>query len=162
MEQIHEGKADPGFDVPDDVVEAQVCRKSGKLAVHGVCDSDPRGSAVYTEYFARGTIPTEMCDKHTTVSVCAESHDYPTSYCPSTVSRTIMIVPESDEETDDSAVNVYGYCSIHTAEHPNGLPSEEDDGGEGGSGDSDSGGGSGSAKPGSSIGTVGPGASLNN
>ncbi len=148
MEQIHEGKADPGFAVPEDVVEAQVCRKSGKLAVHGVCDSDPRGSAVVTEYFARGTIPTEMCDKHTTVSVCADSHEYPTSFCPSTVSRTIMIVPESDEETDDSAVNVYGYCSIHTAEHPNGLPSEEGDGDAGGDADGGGNGSGGSGGPG--------------
>ena len=89
-----------------------------------------------------------------------------------------MIVPESDEETDDSAVNVYDYCSIHTAEHPNGLPSEEGDGGAGGDADGGGsgsggsggpgGGGSGSsgggpggqAKPSGSIGTVGPGANL--
>ena len=159
MEQVHEGLADTGFTVPEDVVEAQVCRKSGKLSVHGVCDGDPRGSAVYTEYFARGTIPTEMCDKHTSVTVCAESRQYPTSYCGSTVSRTIMIVPESEEYTDDSAVNVHGYCTIHTAEHPGGIPAEAE-GGDGGEAGESSGGGSDSGSGGSSGGSGprGPGA----
>ena len=58
MERVHEGLSDPGFAVPDSVETAQICRKSGKLAVSGVCSNDPRGDAVYTEYFAKGTVLT--------------------------------------------------------------------------------------------------------
>lgn len=57
---------------PDGVTTANVCRLSGKLAVEGcrhaeVVDKDGRleeRSLVYTEYFARGTVPTAECDLH--------------------------------------------------------------------------------------------------
>ena len=46
------------------IVQAQVCRKSGKLPTSG-CYADYRGSSVITEYFAEGTVPTTNCDRHT-------------------------------------------------------------------------------------------------
>jgi len=116
MEQAHAGLSDPGFPVPESVVQAEICRKSGKLAVHDVCRYDPRGSAVYTEYFARGTIPAEMCDKHSTATVCAVTHLLPTSYCPETTTRVTMIVPESDAETDDTVFTADTWCYLHTAD----------------------------------------------
>ena len=70
MNRVHEGLSDPGFAVPDSIETAEICRKSGKRAVSGVCNHDPR-DAVYTEYFAKGTAPTEVCDKHVEVTVCA-------------------------------------------------------------------------------------------
>ena len=63
-----------------------------------------------------------------------------------------MIVPESEEYTDDSAVNVHGYCTIHTAEHPGGMPAEAEGGDSG-----EAGGGSGSAGSSSGGGSSGPG-----
>ena len=82
MTRIHEGKTDPGFIKPEDIVEAQVCRKSGKLPTSG-CYQDYRGSAVITELFAKGTVPTEKCTYHT--------------------SWGAMLVPENlrDLDTDD-------------------------------------------------------------
>ena len=82
MTKIHEGKADPGFSKPEDIEEAQVCRKSGKLPTSG-CYQDYRGSAVITELFAKGTVPTEKCTYHT--------------------SWGAMLVPENlrDLDTDD-------------------------------------------------------------
>lgn len=82
MTRIHEGKTDPGFSRPEDIVEAQVCRKSGKLPTSG-CYQDYRGSAVITELFAKGTVPTEKCTYHT--------------------SWGAMLVPENlrDLDTDD-------------------------------------------------------------
>ena len=114
MEQVHQGKPDPGFVMPDSIVTADICRKSGKLPVKGVCSNDPRGDAVYTEFFARGTIPTEMCDKHTTMSVCAVTGLLPTPYCPTT-SRVVMVVPDSEVETDDSRLTPQRRCNIHTS-----------------------------------------------
>ncbi len=118
MTRVHEGLPDPGFTQPESVVTAPICRKSGKLAVSGVCTNDPRGSAVYTEYFAVGTVPTEYCDVHTTMTVCSESGKLPTPYCPSTTSSVCMILPEGENGvTDDSVFSSTGEtCDIHSAD----------------------------------------------
>ncbi len=115
MTRIHEGLSDPGFKVPDSVEQVEVCRKSGKLPIAGVCSSDPRGSAVYTEYFAKGTAPTETCDHHVRVSVCGVSGGTPTAYCPADqiVSKTFMSVPD-EGYTDDSKYAMPGPCTVHT------------------------------------------------
>lgn len=66
MTQVHEGMSDPGFQMPSNIVTATVCHKSGKRD-NGLCSADYRGSALYNEYFAAGTEPSEidLCDKHT-------------------------------------------------------------------------------------------------
>lgn len=118
MNKIHEGLPDPGFTQPYSVETAVICRKSGKLAIDGVCSHDPRGNATYTEYFARGTVPTEVCDVHVAVTVCPESGQLPTSYCPGRSTRICIKLPEGEDTsrgTDDSSYTVPGYCYIHTA-----------------------------------------------
>jgi len=115
MNRVHEGLEDPGFPVPDSVETAQICRKSGKRAVSGVCTEDPRGNAVYTEYFAKGTAPTEVCDKHVAVTVCAQSGMRPTPYCPLKSSKICMVLPDGEEGvTDDSYFGIPGYCPLHS------------------------------------------------
>lgn len=117
MTRIHEGLADTGFEVPASVEQAAVCRKSGMLPSPGVCEADPRGSAVHTEYFAKGTVPTEVCDHHVKYTVCAESGGIPTEYCPeeSRVSRTFMVIPDGESGgTDDTHYRMPGTCPIHT------------------------------------------------
>lgn len=115
MDRVHEGLSDPGFAVPESVETAQICRKSGKLAVSGVCTNDPRGNAVYTEYFAKGTVPTEVCDKHIVVTVCSATGRKPTEFCPERRSRVCMALPQDEEgSTDDSAFGIPGYCNVHT------------------------------------------------
>ena len=115
MTRVHEGKEDPGFTKPADIEEVTICRKSGKLAIPGVCEYDPRGNATYTEYFARGTAPSETCDHHVSIEVCADSRQRPTQYCPHIVSRVIIKTPEgSKSQTDDSYFSWPGKCSIHS------------------------------------------------
>ncbi len=117
MTRIHEGMADTGFEVPSSIEQAAVCRKSGMLPSPGVCEADPRGSAVHTEYFAKGTAPTEVCDHHVKYTVCAESGGIPTEYCPeeSRVSRTFMVIPDGESGgTDDTHYRMPGTCPIHT------------------------------------------------
>ena len=115
MSRVHEGLSDPGFTVPDSIETAQICRKSGKLAVAGVCDHDPRGSTVYTEYFAKGTVPTEVCDKHVAVTVCADSGLRATAYCPNKTTRVCMVLPNGETATtDDSHFAIPGECNIHS------------------------------------------------
>lgn len=118
MTRVHEELADTGFPVPSSVETAEVCRKSGMLPSPGVCQYDGRGSAVRTEYFAKGTVPTEVCDHHVRMTVCAESGGRPTQYCPvgSRVSRTFMVIPEGETGgTDDTRYRLPGYCSVHSA-----------------------------------------------
>lgn len=131
MSRVHEGLSDTGFEVPDSVESAKICRKSGKLAIAGVCDSDPRGSAVYTEYFAKGTVPTEICDHHVQITVCSESGGSVTEFCPEEgrTSRTCMIVPEGESGgTDDSRYVRPAPCTVHTQAAVT-EPAETDDAG---------------------------------
>ena len=117
MAPAHEGLADTGFPVPDSIETASVCRKSGMLPNPGVCEADPRGSAVYTEYFAKGTVPTQVCDHHVAITVCGESGGLPTEFCPleSRHSRTVLVTPEGESGgTDDSRYAMPGPCTVHT------------------------------------------------
>lgn len=117
MARAHEGLADTGFPVPDSIETASVCRKSGMLPNPGVCEADPRGSAVYTEYFAKGTVPTQVCDHHVAITVCGESGGLPTEFCPleSRHSRTVLVTPEGESGgTDDSRYAMPGPCTVHT------------------------------------------------
>lgn len=117
MARAHEGLADTGFPVPDSIETASVCRKSGMLPNPGVCEADPRGSTVYTEYFAKGTVPTQVCDHHVAITVCGESGGLPTEFCPleSRHSRTVLVTPEGESGgTDDSRYAMPGPCTVHT------------------------------------------------
>lgn len=117
MSRVHEGLADTGFPVPSSVTTVSVCRKSGKLASPGVCENDPRGSAVYTEYFAKGSEPTEVCDHHMATTVCSASGGLPTEFCPEElkVTRTFMLTPEGETgQTADTPYRLPGYCTVHT------------------------------------------------
>jgi len=115
MTRVHEGKTDPGFAVPDSIETAEICRKSGKLAVPGVCNHDPRGDATYTEYFAKGTVPTDMCDTHVRATVCSVSGLLPGSWCPKTTLIRIAIPAGETGMTDDTPYAMpTRYCSGHS------------------------------------------------
>lgn len=70
------------FTPPSNIVKAAVCKKSGKLAVNGVCDHDPRGNMIEYEYFDKNTIPEKTCDTHVAVQVCKESGYPANDHCP--------------------------------------------------------------------------------
>lgn len=120
MERVHEGLEYKDFPMPSGITSAAVCKKSGKLAVEGLCDADPRGSMVETEYFAAGTAPTEVCDHHVSVTICTESGLPANEFCPESSKQTsVYIVGGSagtaDEPyllTDETAASI---CNIHNA-----------------------------------------------
>jgi penicillin-binding protein 1A len=58
MKQATKGDKPDAFKAPEGLVSAAVCRLSGKRP-NGLCDR------VITEYFARGAVPTQLCDVHT-------------------------------------------------------------------------------------------------
>lgn len=101
MKRLHEDLPNTTFTKPSGIVTAQVCKTSGKLAVAGVCDSDPRGSRVYTEYFAEGTQPTDYCDHHIRANICAESGQIIGAYCPPTSYQTGIYIIGGTPGTED-------------------------------------------------------------
>lgn len=114
MTRVHENLPDPGFPVPDSVIPAEICRKSGKLAIPGVCSADPRGNAVYTEYFAKGTVPTEVCDVHVLVTICEATGMLPEASCPQATAVRIALPSDATDSTDDSAFAMpSGQCPGH-------------------------------------------------
>ncbi len=72
MKTATKGNKASWLKAPAGVVSANVCRVSGKLASEGcehadVIDANGRltqRSMVYTEHFARGTVPTSTCEVH--------------------------------------------------------------------------------------------------
>ncbi|MCR4694000.1 MAG: PBP1A family penicillin-binding protein [Pseudobutyrivibrio sp.] len=118
MSRIHQGLAYKDFTRPEGIVEVQVCAKSGKLAAPGICEHDPRGSQVYTEYFEEGTEPTEYCDVHYAGTVCTQSHMFATSGCPYLSGVFIVggAVGTEDEPFSVDAATFGQYCPLHGGE----------------------------------------------
>lgn len=130
MEEIHKDLPYKEFERPEGIVTAKICTESGKLAVEGLCDEDPRGSTVRTEYFVKGTEPKEPCDVHVKEKICTESGLFANEYCPEdTVEEKVFIVrPEPLDESMFTGSNppriadrqyeippsmVGEYCNIH-------------------------------------------------
>jgi penicillin-binding protein 1A len=121
MERIHQDLPRKEFTQPSGIVTATVCKKSGKLAIEGVCDCDPRGSTVYTEYFAQDTVPTEYCDHHVRLDVCTASGQIANEYCPADQRiSSVYIVGGSlgtwDEPYLASEEFLNTQCTVHNAE----------------------------------------------
>ena len=91
MSKIHENLENKAFNVPADIVTATVCTQSGKLPIPGMCDE-----TLKTEYFAKGTVPTETCDVHYQGMVCEYSGLPATEFCPFGVPGTVTMTPALD------------------------------------------------------------------
>lgn len=118
MQRIHEGLEYKDFTQPDGIVTATVCKKSGKLAVEGLCDCDPRGSMVETEYFAAGTEPTEVCDHHISATICTASGMLANEFCPAENRQTSVYIIGGSPDTEDGPyllTDTQNQCTIHTA-----------------------------------------------
>ena len=116
MSRIHEDLPYVDFYKPEDIVEVAVCKESGKLPIEGVCDCDPRGSAVITEYFASGTEPTEYCDRHTYASKCNDSGMLAGPGCWSSTYGIYIL--GGSYESEDAPFAVNGLCSWHNYVEP--------------------------------------------
>lgn len=94
MDRITENLPDAAFPVPSNMVLCRICTKSGKLA-SSACDCDDRSSIIENEYFIAGTEPTEYCDLHSSVNVCAVSGLLPGPNCINTKGAAIIKLPEN-------------------------------------------------------------------
>lgn len=175
MQRIHENLPRKEFTQPSGIVTATVCKKSGKLAIEGVCDADPRGSMVYTEYFDKDSVPTETCDHHVKVDICSASGQIAGEYCPVENRVPTVYIIGGTAETEDGpyliteeALNTV--CSVHTSSNSSsesgttegtvkpsveGTITENKPQTENGSGESSTGGSTGGSSGGSSGGASG-------
>ena len=96
MEAIHKEKklAYKEFTMPDSILTATVCTKSGLLAKMGVCDAYSGGSTVRSEYFAKGTVPTEYCDCHVIATICLDTGHLATEYCTNVEEQVLLVKDE--------------------------------------------------------------------
>lgn len=70
MSRIHEDLPNQTFPIPADIVQVEICTRSGKLPVAGVCDGHTK-----SEYFEVGTEPTTYCDIHFSGLICCYHQD---------------------------------------------------------------------------------------
>lgn len=148
MEKIHQtaNKEYAEFKQPENIVTANICTKSGKLAVEGLCDSFTR-----TEYFDVATVPTETCDAHVKYRICTISGELAGEHCPSQyVIEKVFLLKEETGTTEDtpyvlSPSTASRTCGIHKGyaapedpeenngkEGPEEEPGENETGGEAG------------------------------
>lgn len=103
MEKIHQKLETKEFKKPDSIVSATICTKCGKLAIDGVCNKAVGGSTMRTEYFAKGTVPTENCDCHVKVRVCSASDRTPTEFCPEElITEKVYLTKDETAKTLDT------------------------------------------------------------
>ena len=124
MSRVHQGLENKDFTKPSGIVQATICTKSGKLAIPGVCDSDGRSGIVVNEYFAEGTQPTETCDKHVLVNICADTGLLATSMCPNQIVQSKVLLPAMQDGVAEAVTldTAYGIsanlqaatCTVHS------------------------------------------------
>ena len=118
MKRIHEGLEYRDFPMPSGITSATVCKKSGLLGLEDVCALDPRGSMLYSEYFSSGSVPSQTCDHHVALDVCAESGMIAGIYCPN-ITKSVFIVNGTPGTQDgDILYNeqlLNNVCTLHDA-----------------------------------------------
>ena len=91
MQRVHENLPDIGFIMPSTIHQVEICTMSGKLPKEGYCDGCRR-----KEFFAEGTEPTEECDVHYHVMLCAYDNLPATEFCPFCYEGTAIVAPVED------------------------------------------------------------------
>ena len=141
MEEIHRGLEYKDFERPSGITSAKICTVSGKLAVEGLCDHDPRGaSIVRNEIYAAGTQPTEPCTQHMVYTVCKDSRMTPHEGCPAESVETkvgfVRLIPfDGPEKVADKdyevpkAVLEHEACTLHSHSSVPGGPIIDEPGG---------------------------------
>lgn len=118
MERVHiaKGLEKKTFTMPNSIVTAKVCTKSGKLAVEGLCDHYIGGDSVQVEYFAKGTEPTEKCNVHVKATICKESSALATEYCPKNKKKENVYLDKVETGVTDDTPYVLpkDTCTVHS------------------------------------------------
>ena len=135
MSKIHSQKGLSNRDILEGdptqygLVKATTCAVSGQLATDA-CRNDAMGYGTVTDWWAQGTVPTVSCQMHVTQSVCADSGQPASPYCPSVVHKGVVTIPKGhplykfigtqyesvlEEYLGAAAAYSGGVCSYHTS-----------------------------------------------
>lgn len=93
MEEIHQELPNKAFPIPDDIVTAVICSRSGKLPLPGLCE---QRETLRTEYFAEGTVPTDFCNAHYQGIICQHSRLPACDNCPFKIPGVLDLYPPED------------------------------------------------------------------
>ena len=109
MSKIHKGLSDkPIIDASAEelgLVEVSVCKVTGLRATES-CKADINGDTPTSNYTLKGSVPTEECNAHKTVSVCKDTLKMASSTCP--IEKQIQItILEKTDKVDDTTYNTY-------------------------------------------------------
>ena len=114
------------------LTKVTTCGVSGKLATDA-CRNDSNGYKVVTDYWKKGTAPTEYCDMHTMQTVCMESGMPASPFCSYTEQKGVIVIPPTNrlyqligtqyqsvlEQYLGSAAAYSGQvCTLHSAANP--------------------------------------------
>lgn len=118
MERIHieKGLEKKSFTMPDSIVSAKICTKSGKLAVEGLCDHYIGGNSTRVEYFAKGSEPIEKCDVHVKATICKDSSALATEFCPIGSHKEAVYLNKTETGVTDDTPYILpkDKCSVHS------------------------------------------------
>lgn len=145
------------FETGTNIEEVEICTKCGKRAVKGLCENAIHGDGTETVCFASGTAPTEKCDCHVMVAICADSGELSGPYCKHEEGRVYLksAVPGTEEEQyvlPASLSDPKVTCHTHTSLWDKWFGSGSNNNGNGSSGGT---GGSGSGNNGGTSGNNG-------
>lgn len=108
MKRIHADLEYKEFDKPAGITTQVVCNQSGLLPIPGVCEADPRGSTLITEYFDIENMPKPedevfgdvYCNHHVALNICTSSGLIADTGCPQDqIQRAIYLVGLSEGST---------------------------------------------------------------
>jgi len=120
MERVHENLPNTQFEVPEGIVIQDICTRSGKLPIPGLCDA-----TIKSEIFADGTVPMESCNIHYQGDICAydmlpASYECPFKYSgitelalieePSLIPGSTMITVHEDGTQTVTVPNTATHC----------------------------------------------------
>lgn len=77
MERVHENLPIETFPIPSGLVQAEICSKSGKLPIPGLCDAH-----IKLEYFTEDTVPLDFCNIHYQGEICSYDNLPASAECP--------------------------------------------------------------------------------
>lgn len=122
IENVAQAEKKPGkFKVPDDIVQAFICEKSGLLGTK-LCEESESG---YLESFESQNVPTSYCKGHVKLLICNTSGRLAGEYCPKEdVELKILFKREKPYNSkehggiypDDYEYVPSLYCNVHDEE----------------------------------------------
>lgn len=127
MVKAHEGLDSANFfEKPSGVVSTSYCIDSGKKPSE-LCEHDQRGSRVRTEYFIKGTEPTDVCDVHVKATVNSATNKLANENTPASlrVDRVFIKKPNASSSASD-----YNYVLPTSYDDSSAIPAppvEDDD-----------------------------------